>query len=97
MSEGDIGTILRALGKVEGKVDSLHEAVTEMARKNDTRDAALGDHERRIGSLEDWRTEENKTEERRRSTWRDYIGWLIGGAGAGATIVWVVQQTLAHH
>lgn len=81
MSEGDIATILRALGKVEGKIDGMQSTLAEMARRNEQRDDEAGNHETRIHSLEEWRDRTKDQAVDRRRSWREILtmlgGWVL--------------------
>jgi hypothetical protein len=81
MSEGDIATILRAIGNLEGKVDGMQSTLAEMARRNEQRDDEAGNHETRIHSLEEWRDRTKDQAVDRRRSWREILtmlgGWVL--------------------
>ena len=81
MSEGDIATILRSIGNLEGKVDGMQSTLAEMARRNEQRDDEAGNHETRIHSLEEWRDRTKDQAVDRRRSWREILtmlgGWVL--------------------
>lgn len=87
MSEGDIATILRAIGNLEGKVDGMQSTLAEMARRNEQRDDEAGNHETRIHSLEEWRDRTKDQAVDRRRSWREILTMLGGWALAVAELL----------
>lgn len=88
MSEGEVSTLLRAVGQVEGKLDGIINTLAEMARRNEQRDAEAGNHETRISSLEEWR---GNTKDGRRSV-REWIGPLAAWLAAIASIIYAFSK-----
>ena len=98
MPEEDIKTILRALGKLEGRFDGVDKtlegvqaALAEIARKNAERDLEAGDHEGRIARLEQWRTSVKEDSSERRKTLQVRVDLIFGGLGVVLTAIYVLH------